>query len=316
MFFYGGESEFVIQPFLRRKINDLAFCKDKLKEEYFDIISPYGYSGPIHKTIPSTDLQQLYNEFFTQSTKYCEKNNIITEFTRFHPLLKNHQFYEEKNIDARNVTVSIDLTKDTDYILKNMNKKTRNLIRKGEKSNLEVIHSTNESDVDEFISIYSKTMEKNSAKEEYFLEKQFFINTIKYLKNSVSLFAVKSQNKTIASALFMHYGKFIHYHFSGSLKEYLSLAPNNFLLFKIIEWAKSNNYKTFHLGGGYSSADDSLFRFKSGFSKDTNQFYTYSKTHNHEMYNILCELKNEYEKIADEEITSIFFPYYRLKSGR
>lgn len=303
-FFYGSDDEYIVQSFLKRRINDQPFLKD-FEEEYFDLISPYGYCGPLVKE-PNKELVKGY---LKTTTEYCLRNNIITEFVRFHPLIKNHGLFKQHHpLDARNITVSIDLTQEVSTIFQNMNKKTRNLIRKAEKNDIKIVCSENNDYFDDFVRLYLKTMSKNEAKKEYFLTNEYFENTRKLLCDNLTLFIAKYQEKIIAASLFMHKGKYIHYHFSGSDKEYLHLAPNNLLLFEVIKWAKYKGYEELHLGGGNSSdPKDPLFHFKSGFSDKTNQFYTMNRIHNPKIYKALVNMKKQ----AGEEINSNFFPAYR-----
>ena len=101
LFFSGNKKDFLIVPLIKRKINDLDFIQDKKLPEYFDLISPYGYAGPIIKTtnekkphplldeikfITSTEgkcVQMLHlgsydseKESFDIMEKYCFENNL------------------------------------------------------------------------------------------------------------------------------------------------------------------------------------------------------------------------------------------------
>jgi len=58
--------------------------------------------------------------------------------------------------------------------------------------------------------------------------------------------------------------------------------------------------RIFDLGGGYG--DSGLLNFKKSFSKNTADFYTYSRIHNQEVYDRLCKNKPETD----------FFPRYRV----
>jgi len=107
----------------------------------------------------------------------------------------------------------------------------------------------------------------------------------------------------------MHKYGFLHYHFSGSDKDYLHLAPNQLLLWEVAKWGKEQGFQTFHLGGGLSNDQkDKLFHFKAGFSKGRTRFHTANLTHSEELYEKLCQLRKSQ---SEPEINQDFFPFYR-----
>jgi len=308
MFFYGDDDDFVIHIFLRREIN-LSFYENA--DQLYDIISPYGYSGPIIKST-KINKEELISKFSREFNNYCKKNNIISEFIRFHPLINNHiQYRLIKQTDQRSNTIFVDLSLDQDLILKNMNKKTRNLIRKAEKNNIQIRRTADKQDLKRFFELYTQTMEKNQTSKRYFFPYEFFEQTFNLLQPNISLFIAEKDNQIISASLFMHKNKYLHYHFSGSDKEFLKFAPNNLLLWHVIKWGKNQGYSKFHLGGGVSK-DDSLFHFKSGFSKKNAEFHTCSVIHDENIYRELCKAKDRFdEKQGRKIIKSNFFPYYR-----
>jgi lipid II:glycine glycyltransferase (peptidoglycan interpeptide bridge formation enzyme) len=88
----------------------------------------------------------------------------------------------------------------------------------------------------------------------------------------------------------MQYGDYSHYHLGGSLKEYLNFAPNNILMWEAIKIACNAGARFFHLGGGLQdTASDSLFQFKSKFSKTTSVFHIGKRIHDNETYRQLIE---------------------------
>lgn len=72
-------------------------------------------------------------------------------------------------------------------------------------------------------------------------------------------------------------------------------------------WGCANGCKTFHLGGGVGSTQDSLYKFKAAFYKgESCQFYIGQKVYNLKKYEELVVLRD-----ASEIESSGFFPQYR-----
>jgi predicted N-acyltransferase len=310
--YYDSEDSYVLLPFIRRKINDLDIFKD-LNETYYDIISPYGYGGPFIANNADHKDENLCEGFLEEFNKFCAASSIVTEFCRLHPLLQNHDFLRNHiQIQARNETVYIDLTQERDTLWKEIRKGHKSSIKKAQKYNIEIIEDKTFKHLDVFVNLYSLTMNKRGAKSYYYFPRSLFKNTIKFLNGNVKLFIARYNSKIISAALFMHYGDYIHYHFSGSDPEYLYLCSNNLLIYEVALWAKGNGFKLFHLGGGVDAPEDSLFRFKSGFSKHRSTFFTYAKVYNKSVYEYLCKKKIEHEKQNNiQNNKSEYFPIYR-----
>ena len=269
-------------PFIKRLVEWKG-----LEEPYYDIETAYGYGGPL---VSTNNLDFIY-QFESEFLRYCEEERIIAEFIRFHPLIKNENIMKEKiQIIHNRFTVELDLTCDIqDIWMYQISSQNRNTIRKCYKNGLHVRQSKN---YDNFIEIYYETMKHVEADEFYYFDKEYF--NMLCMDKSYILLEVIYQEKVIASAIFIGYGEYFHYHLSGSRREYLNLAPNNILLWEAIMFAKQKGYKKMHFGGGRSdSHKDSLFLFKKHFSKSVNDFYIGKRIHNSKIYNYLIE---EWEK--------------------
>jgi len=327
LFFYGNHDEYIIEPFIKRNINVLAFLRGKKEfQQVFDLTSPYGYCGPIISVnggMVGQDLnisETLVKGYLQKTEEFCKKENILCAFIRFHPLLKNQvhfsQFSEKISCKAMNKTVSIDLTKDIDAIFLSMNKKTRNLIRKAQKNGVLIEESSNAQDYEMLTKYYLETMERNKVRGYYYFPLKYFTTTASKLKGNISLYKATYNGVVIATSLFMHYEDIVQYHFSGLNADFRHLAANNLLIFEVIKKFKAQGCKTLHLGGGNSSdPDDSLFRFKHGFSDKTHDYHIGKRIFNPKIYKELSGLKEKYGALV--KITgkinqkSDFFPYYR-----
>lgn len=288
MFVYYDNNYIALYPFILNEVKGY-----NLNQKYYDIETAYGYGGPVSNCKTAEFLEDFENSFLN----YCKDENIIAEFIRFHPLIKNYDIFR-KNIDVlhNRITVYLDLSKGIEAIWKeDIKSKNRNMIRKAEKNGLKVRISE---DYETFKKIYDSTMNKVYADGYYYFSGNYF-NMIKNNNNYI-LLSVYKDDLVIASAIFIGYGDYFHYHLSGSLKEYLDYAPNNILLWEAIRYACEKGYKKMHFGGGLTdSSEDKLFKFKSSFSKDTADFYIGKRVHNKEIYNkIIEEWENNNNKKA------------------
>jgi hypothetical protein len=284
-------------PFLLNKIDGYGRYKD-----YYDIETAYGYGGPITSCQDERFLKQFEGSFM----EFCKENNIVAEFIRFHPLIGNENIFKENiEIIHNRKVVYLDLTKGIDKIWReDVKSKNRNVIRKAEKYGLYVDASK---DYETFKYIYKKTMDKVEAGDYYYFNDKYFENIKE--NSHCTLLSVINDNKVIATAIFMGYGEYFHYHLAGSLKEELKLSPNNLLLWEAIRYAVNNGYKKMHFGGGLTnSIEDTLYKFKSSFSKGEADFFIGKRIHNKGVFDNLIE---EWERNHNKKAKILL--QYRIK---
>lgn len=294
LFVYKDENKIGLYPVMKTLIIGYKEVRD-----YYDIETPYGYGGPL----VNTNKEEFIHKFEEEFMYFCVNNRIIAEFIRFHPVFKNEAIFK-KNIDVmfnRN-TILVELDKGIDRIWnEDISSKNRNMIRKAEKNNLKIEITK---DYKSFMNIYDKTMEKVHASLFYYFDEEYYKNIIDI--HDTSIFNVKFNDEIIASSIFMKYNKHFHYHLSGSKKEYLKYAPNNFLLWEGIKYACEKKCDDFHLGGGTdNSLDNSLFKFKKSFSKNTNKFFIGKRVHNKQIY---CYLIKSWQK-NNKKNSKLFLKY-------
>src|SRR5690625_3495423 len=275
-------------------------------EVYYDIVTSYGYGGPI--ILESENKKLLIEEFEMEFGKYCDEHNIISEFIRFHPIYKNNidfqGIYDTTYLREKVVTN----LKDEEPINKEFSKCTSKTLRRILREGIEYDVIDNPKDLSIFTNIYYSTMDRNKADNYYYFEEEYFENCLKHFKENILLVNILLDNKIIASSLNFKSNDLLHVHLSGSLSEYLSYSPAYITKYATVKWAKENNYKYIHYGGGTSnSIEDSLYKFKKKFGKNTNfQYYNGKKIWNDKVYKQLCEERNV-------RIDTEFFPAYRFE---
>jgi serine/alanine adding enzyme len=304
-----SRNDFIIYPFLKRKINQLDLYKS-LSEDFWDITSPYGYGGYLRNKNCSIDMK----EFFRIFQNYCKEHNIISEFVRFNPWLKTEDSCNEfLEVSLWNQVVAIELTKSEQEIWAEFDSKNRNRIRKSRKCGVVIKQDLDFTFIEDFCQLYNQTMDRKDALNYYYYDKHFFLNMISLLSGNIALFNAFYDNKIIASLIVLYANDFAHAHLSCADAENLNLAPYNILFYEVALWGKKEGFKYFILGGGTTSeADDSLLRFKKRFSKNYFDFYVGKKIHNKEIYELLCQKKLQHEK--DKQLAIVnenFFPFYR-----
>ncbi len=299
LFYYEDEACRGINVVMKRDIAEDKNFKGKIPAgEYFDISTPYGYGGWL---IEGENTDGLFSNY----DNWCKNNGIISEFVRFHPLIKNHiqctSFYNTVVLGSV-VTMPLE---SPELIWSNLTSKNRNMIRKAEKNGIEIFNGSFPSIYKEFKNIYNSTMDKDQAESYYYFDDSFYESILNDLPDNARVFYAKLGDNIIAASIMLICGSRMNYHLSGSLKEYSSLAPSNLLLYIAALWGNENSCKTLYLGGGVGSSEDSLFKFKKVFNRNecTDRFVIGKKIFIQNKYDFLLELRGDIE--------SSFFPAYR-----
>ncbi|MBU5427917.1 GNAT family N-acetyltransferase [Tissierella pigra] len=307
LFYYEDEYVRAINVVMKRDIGNNPKFEGKIPlNTHFDLTTPYGYGGfLIEGKVQEDTLKNIFLEY----NSYCKNNGIISEFVRFHPILNNSKGMEfTYDIKALGKTVSIKL-KSKEYIWDNLTSKNRNVIRKAKKSGIEIYWGRNRELIDEFIDMYNATMYKDNADEYYYFKEDFYNSILNDLKYNFLMFYAVHEKKIIAMSMILFSNNQMHYHLSASIREYLTYAPTNLLLYEAACWGANNGYDTLHLGGGLGSKEDSLYKFKKAFNKDLeNDFDIGRKIFDVEKYKKLVEMRKN-EEGFDED--GQFFPIYR-----
>ena len=291
---------------MQQDLADFGPLADSInREEYFDWTTPYGYGGPLTEGGITVGWMA---DFIKELTCWCKDHKIVSQFFRFHPLLQNQKILEEvSDIVYLKKTVYID-TNDKETIFKNMTPNNRNMVRKAQKHDIEILIDHGER-IEDFIKIYETTMKKNGAEDYYYFEDQYFDYLIQKMQSNLVFFYALYQDVPVSASIFFYNEKYMHYHLSGTLPEYRKLAAANLLLSKAADWAAENGIKKFHLGGGIG-AEDSLLSFKMHFNRDGLLDFCIGRTiFDQRIFDYLVEVRKNKDKLFDD--TKMFLIKYR-----
>jgi lipid II:glycine glycyltransferase (peptidoglycan interpeptide bridge formation enzyme) len=159
-------------------------------------------------------------------------------------------------------------------------------------------------------------MERVNADDYYFFNDAYFreILSCKDFDADLKLCIHNKTQRIIGGAIFIKKGTIVQYHLSGRSHECYDVDPTKLLIDTMRIEATEQGFKYFNLGGGRGSSEDSLFRFKSGFSKNVKEFKIWKYIVDQNVYDEL--VKNHLEKNSNLNLKNIsFFPAYRAMTA-
>jgi len=264
-----------------------AYLKREYKFEntiYYDLITPYGYSGYYFEK------QETYDEFIKLFRTEAKRRNYLTEVVRQNPYL-NIDLSNKYNIILSRKTFGICLKKYKSFedYLTDTHKDNRKGYKISLKHNLVFkIEMYNEKNLSKFLHIYNSTMDSLNSSKYYYFNNEYFNS---FLDSKNLFFAnVYLEEKLIASCMIYNFNNYLNYHLGGSYLEYRNLRPNNLIHCSIIKYGIENNFDLYHLGGGLKD-NDSLFIFKNKIANIDFNYTIYKNILNNEIYQIINKNK-------------------------
>jgi len=276
------------------KYKDLiyVYLKKPIKYEgvtYYDLITPYGYSGYYYK------YEETYKEFVPIFRKEAKERNYVTEVLRQNPYLNininGYDIITSKTIYG----INLSNLRANDY-LKLTNKTNRRMVNKAIKNNFEfkILEYKNEN-INSFKVIYDITMNNLNSKKYFFFNENYYNNL-----NNCFIACIYFDKILSASCIIFKYNNLLHYHIGGSLLEYRQYGINNFLHYNVMKYGINNGHHLYVLGCGLEQGD-SLSKFKKKLSNKEFKYTIYKNILNQDIY----------DKLSVNNKNNDFFPAYR-----
>ena len=277
-----------INPFIKIQIPKFEGIKEI---DLYDLETAYGYGGPISNTKDKKFILESNRKFL----KWVNSNNIVCEFIRFHPIYDTTT-YSDKNVEilGDRITCSIELDKvDKDYAP--FKSKVKNMIKRAQRQTKSFI-SKEKKFFNEFKKIYVDLMFKKNAEKETFFTPLYFSKLYEIIVNNGFMSIIEdNKNRVIAIGIFLNGKESSHYHLSASIN-YKIPGINNLLIYNAATYAKKNNLKILHLGGGnINDQNDKLFKFKASMSTNQHVYHIGKRINKNNIYkNLKSKWKKKY----------------------
>jgi len=285
--------------------------RDIENSNYKDATSVYGYAGTLAINI---DEQFKKENFHKELNTYFNDNKIIAVFSRLHPFIEHQEAIHDGlgTITSLGKVIYKNLGDSLEVQRAQYNRRLKTYINKSRKL-CTVIEGNIEEHLDAFIHLYLENMKRVDADESYFFETDYYHRLLSSndYKSKLMLCKHNETQEIIAGAIFIKTGNIVQYHLSGLDEEYFDLNPIKLIIDEIRIKSTLDGYKYLNLGGGKGSEEDSLFKFKSGFSKDFKTFKVWKHIVDEKTYRNLTNNRLETPLAENDDLYSGFFPAYR-----
>lgn len=280
------------------------------EEKGWDACTPYGYPS----LLSTAQTQDDWRELWSALRALMAEQGIIAAFFRLHPLLSRGPCLEAAGVSGQLVehgpSVHLDLAQSEEALWSQTRPRFRSNINRLRRDGW-CFRANDWSLLPDFIALYEQTMTRSGADRFYFFPESYYRALQEALGEAVALHGVLEPGGKLASAgLFFRQGPLVQYHLGGTFSDYLAAAPAKLLFHEVRLWYRQAGARLLHLGGGVGGKTDSLYRFKSGFSKESNPFYTLRMIIDPERYGALVAAWQERSGCVAPGPEG-FFPAYR-----
>ena len=284
----------------------IPLIKRDINEREWDVTSPYGYGGPV--TDAGENLQ-FVEAAMNAAIAYLRDAGCVSWFIRLHPILNEHWKNSAGLIVNNGSTISINLAKTAEEHWRETMSGHRSDIEKARRAGVTTRLDKNFETMHRFIEIYRESMDRLNASEYYYFNDSYFSDLVSKLGERLLLLVAEEEGNVIGASMFTTSisSGIMQYHLSAAASAYRHRQPAKIILHAAREWGRESGYSRLHLGGGLGGAEDSLFRFKRGFSPDIHLFQT---------QRIVVD-KERYAALSGQTVESLdltgYFPAYAKK---
>lgn len=305
LFVYGEDDCTIALPLLLRPVDPAE------PGGWYDATSVYGYGGPVasHETLPAGAVRS----FQTALADELNRRRVVAVFSRLHPLIAQDEILAGLGeCPANGHTISIDLEVPDEAQRAQYSKSCRTSVRKLRELGFVGFHDREKRYLPEFVSVYLETMRRAGALSSYFFDEAYFNLLTRELDGVVHLFVVLKDGEVGAATLCTICNGIVQDHLGGTRDAFLKFSPDRLVVDTERLWAREMGARVLHLGGGVGAQQDSVFRYKAGFSERRHTFRTWRWIIRPEVYEELFAKATRWN-VANglHAVSGGYFPAYR-----
>lgn len=300
-----GEESGILFPLIVRPLCAEPWGRGE-EGEASDLISPYGYGGPFGWGTYNVEA------FWTGFDQWAQTIRAVSLFTRF-SLLEDQLIPFFGDIVVKGPCVIVPLNRNPNAMMASYAKTVRENIRQAQRAGVTFEADPECRRLEEFLSVYYKTMDRVRARPMYYFPKSFFERLIVELPKQALLFHALHNQRIVSSEFLLISNQCLYSFVGGTLDEGLRLRANPLLRHGIHLWGNAQGKQQIVLGGGYSGVD-SLLRFKKKYAPNGSvSFRIGTKIFDSHAYQGLIDKRATWEREQGKQWSPDpnFFPAYR-----
>jgi hypothetical protein len=245
----------ILYPFFLRDIDDAGPLRQ-------DIISPYGYGGPLHWGLDS--VEESAAQFWARFGGWADESGVVSEFVRF-SLFGDELLPYPGPTRERQTNYVRDLDVPEEELWLGVESKVRSNVRRARKEGVRVVVDTRGEHLQDFLRIYHGTMERRDSAAWYRFDADFFSGLHAALPGRYAYVMAEHEGRIVSADLLLLSADSGYYFLGGTDRDSFSARPNDLVKFEAMSWLRHSGRSSYVLGGGVQPKDG-LERYKRGFA--------------------------------------------------
>jgi hypothetical protein len=273
-----------------------------------DLTTPYGYGGPFAWSVTPEDARA----FWQGVDAWAAAHGVATSFARL-SLFSGQllPFHGETVSGGPNVVRRVDTTDEA--LWNDYRRNARRNIDIARERGVGVEFDPEGRRLDEFLEIYTSTMDRRSATRGYYFPRSFFEGFLEKLSGHFTFVHAVIRGRVVSSEILLLAAEHAYSYLGGTRAEAFALGPNYLLKHESFRWCRAQGKKAVVLGGGYQP-NDGILKFKQRFGRASEvPFLLGRKTYDAGEARRLVECRRRWERAEGREWAPApeFFPEYR-----
>lgn len=233
-----------------------------------DLISPYGYAGPL--VWDADDVPALAHSFWAAFAQWAARMRAVSEFVRF-PLVDEVLPFPGTTT-PRLVNYVAALPDSAEDLWASYAPKVRQNTRRALRSGVTVEFDTTGERLEQFLALYHSTMVRHESDAWYRFDASCFERLHRELPGGFVYVYAMHESQPVSVDLVLLGSQTAYYYLGGTDADAFRLRPNELVKTAAIEHARSTGRTHYVLGGGLETGDG-LERYKRGFAPEGAQMF-------------------------------------------
>jgi hypothetical protein len=242
----------VLFPFIVRSLENEPWGEPGL----CDLTTAYGFGGPFAWGVTEEEGRRFWRAF----EAWGAARGVVSVFARLSVFAEDLLPFEGE-VEERGPCVVRRLDLSEEGLWEDYASKVRTKVRKAESYGLEFEADPEGGRLDEFLEVYTATMDRRKAAPRYYFPRSFYESLRRDLRGHFFFVHALLGGRVVATDLELYSGERAYGLLTGTLVDAMPLGATDFLRHHTFLYARRLGIRAVVLGGGYQP-NDGILRYK------------------------------------------------------
>jgi hypothetical protein len=298
----------ILYPFILRPLSEEPWAAPGT--DHCDLTTPYGYGGPFAWGATPAEVHLFWSRF----DEWAAGQKVATSFARLSLFQDQRLPFHGENVECGpNIVRRLDVTPE--QLWEDYRPEARKYILRAREGGVRVEFDPQGQRLDDFLKIYTSTMDRRQASVGYYFPRTFFEALIQSLAGYFTFVHAMVGSKVVSSEILLLSSTHAYSYLGGTLAEAFAMGPNYLIKHESFIHCRERSVRSVVLGGGYQP-NDGILRYKRHFGRNGEVPYLLGrKVYDPAGARLLVERRGQWEREQGRDWSPApeFFPEYRSR---